>query len=397
MTFRGSSYRVASGLLAGVLSATSLFAGQQTSQPAYQQPFPSAQDTTPYPPPPANGNDGSWSPVGQGSQQAYPQTQQPYPQSQQTYPSTQQPYPQSAPNASYGNAPYGNAQVPYAPQYPQGQPAYQGPQQPVPTSLAVPAGTFITVRVNQVLSSDHNQPGDGFSAVLVQPLVVNGVVVAEPGQTIAGQVVEAQKAGRVEGTARLGITLTELTLVDGQQLPLHTQFVNRTGGTSVGRDAGAIATTTGLGAAIGAAAGWGTGAAIGAGAGAVAGTVGVLLTRGHASIIAPEQVLTFRIDTPVSIDTTHATQAFRYVQPNEYDRPVYNQTPAPMAYASAPLVTPAPYYYGYGYPYYYPYAYGPSFSLFFGSRYYGRPYYYGGGRGFYGGGRGFSGGGVRRR
>jgi hypothetical protein len=245
----------------------------------------------------------------------------------------------------------------------------------------MPAGTFVTVRVNQYLSSDHNQAGDAFSATLVQPLVVNGVVVAEPGQTIAGRVVDAQKAGRIEGTSRLQVQLTELTLVDGQQIPIQSQLISRKGPTSVGQDAGVIAGTTALGAAIGAAAGWGTGAAIGAGAGAAAGTIGVLLTRGHPSVIAPEQVLTFRIEAPVTIATDRAPQAFRYVQPNEYDRPVYNQ-PAPQAQyappALAPVFTP---YYSYGYPYYYPYYYGPSFSFFIGRGFYGRPYYYG--RGFY--------------
>lgn len=315
-------------------------------------------------------------------------------------------YQQTAPPAgtppSYGQQPAGQPnynQVPYAPQ--QGYPP-QAPQAPVPSQLTVPAGTFITVRVNQFLSSDHNQQGDAFSASLIQPLVVNGVVVAEPGQTIAGRVVESQKAGRVEGTARLRVQLTELTLVDGQQLPIQTQLISRKGDTSVGRDAAAIAGTTGLGAAVGGAAAWGTGAAIGAGAGAAVGILGVLITRGHPSVIAPEQALTFRIEAPLTIYTDRAPQAFRYVQPNEYDRPMYNQPaysqPGPALYSGAPYPAPyaaAPYpYYGgyYGYPYYSPFYYGPSFSLFFGGRgYYGRPGFYG--RSYYGRAGGY----VRRR
>ena len=35
----------------------------------------------------------------------------------------------------------------------------------------MPAGTWITVRVNQPISSDHNQQGDPFTATLAQPLV----------------------------------------------------------------------------------------------------------------------------------------------------------------------------------------------------------------------------------
>ena len=63
----------------------------------------------------------------------------------------------------------------------------------MPPQLTIPAGTYVTVRVNQVLSSDRNQPGDAFSATLVKPLVVNGVVVAQRGQTLGGRVAEARR------------------------------------------------------------------------------------------------------------------------------------------------------------------------------------------------------------
>jgi len=184
-----------------------------------------------------------------------------------------------------------------------------------------------------------------------------------------------------------------MTLVDGQQIPINTQFISRRGGTTPGgQQVGTVAATTGVGAIIGAAAGWGTGAAIGAGAGAAAGLIGVLVTRNHASVIYPEQILTFRLEAPVTISTEHGQQAFRYIQPNEYDRPADNG-PAygPGAYGSA--APPAPYYgygpyagygyptypyfgYGYGYPYW-----GPSFSLYYspgfwwGGRWYRHGYY----------------------
>jgi hypothetical protein len=254
-------------------------------------------------------------------------------------------------------------------------------QAAVPPQLSVPAGTFITVRANQFLSSDQNGQGDPFSASLVQPLVVNGVVVAEPGQTIAGRVVESQRAGRVEGTSRLRVELTELTLVDGQQVPVQTQLIDRRGDTSVGRDVAGVVSTAGLGAAIGGAAGWGRGAAIGAGAGAAVGVLGVLITRGQPSVIVPEQALTFRLEAPVTIYTDRAPQAFRYVQPNEYDRPAYSQAspyPARGPQYAAPYAGGYPSYGPYyGSPYYYsPFYYGPAFSFFWGSRYYGRPYGY---------------------
>ena len=85
----------------------------------------------------------------------------------------------------------------------------------VPTQLTLPAGAWVRVRVNQMLSSDHNQAGDAFIASLLDPLVVNGLVFAQRGQIIFGHVAETQKAGRVKGNSRLGVELTEISLVDG--------------------------------------------------------------------------------------------------------------------------------------------------------------------------------------
>ena len=269
-------------------------------------------------------------------------------------------------------------------------PPYQGPpnnypaaEPAAPPSLTIKAGTYVTVRVNQFLSSDRNQAGDAFSGTLVRPIVVDGFVVAQTGQTVGGRVAEAQKAGRVSGVSRLGLQLTDLSLVDGQQLPIQSQLITRNGRTSEGRDAAAIAGTTGLGAAVGAAADWGRGAAIGAGAGAAVGILGVLLTRGQPTIVGPESVLTFRVDAPVTVATDRAPQAFRYVEPGDYNRApsVSMQRPArPAPYPG--YAAPAPYYgyYGYPYPYYYPYYWGPGFGFYFG------------GRGFYGYGGGFRGG-----
>jgi hypothetical protein len=200
-----------------------------------------------------------------------------------------------------------------------GQAAQQGRGAAVvPETLIMPAGTIVMVRINEFLSSDRNQVGDQFTAELAQPIVVNGWVVARRGQMVTGKVMAALKAGRVKGVSQLGVELTDLTVVDGRQLPILTELWKDSGGTSHGQDAGAIATTTGLGAAIGAAADWGRGAAIGAGAGAVAGIAGVLLTRGRPTILAPETQLSFRLVDAVRIETGQAQQAYLPVMQEDY-------------------------------------------------------------------------------
>jgi hypothetical protein len=286
----------------------------------------------------------------------------------------------SAPPAGQAGAPEG------APTSPQDNSQAQ-PVQAIPAQLTLKQDTLLTVRVNQYLSSDRNQAGDTFSGTLVQPVVVDGVVVAERGQTVAGRVADAQKAGRVKGVSRLALQLTRLTLVDGDPLAIQTQLTGHRGPTSNGRDAAAMAATTGVGAAIGAsAADWGSageGAAIGAGAGAVAGLVGVLLTRGRPTEVYPETVLTFEVAAPTTIATTRAPQAFRYVDSSDY---------APQQTAQAPPreprpcagygCAPSPYWYGPAYAYW-PY-WEPGFTFWVGPRfYYGRGFY---GRGFYRGG-----------
>jgi len=241
--------------------------------------------------------------------------------------------------------------------------------------LTAKPGTILTVRINEPLSSDHNKVGDVFSATLTQPVIVLGIVVARSGQTAAGRVLEVKKAGKLSGVSRLGITLTNLTLVDGQTVPIQSQLLLRNGPTSVGRDVTAVAGATGLGAAVGAAANWGKGAAIGAAAGAAAGTIGVLLTRGYPTVVEPETPLTFEVTAPVTIKTNSAPQAFRFVEPTDYPPA---QIPPQQVVLPAPPPPPPPYpyqyyvpypppFYSYYYPYWgYPYFYGPSFSFFFG-------------------------------
>jgi hypothetical protein len=264
---------------------------------------------------------------------------------------------------------------------PEGPPPGQPPANfGIPSRLTIPAGKFINVRVDQPLSSDRNQQGDYFSATLMDPIVVDGIVVAQRGQRVSGRVVEVDKGGRVSGVARLGLQITELAAVDGQQLPVQTQFISRNAPSTVGRDVGAVAGTTALGAAIGAAAGWGRGAAIGAGAGAAAGLAGVLLSRGAPAVVFPETPLTFRIQQAVNVNTERAPQAFQPVSPYEYQQqPVLQSGPV----APSPRPGPYPYYaapYPYPYAYAYPYPYwGPSFGVVIGPRFYSGRYYYRGG------------------
>ena len=191
---------------------------------------------------------------------------------------------------------------------PPGPDAALAPEPPRGGQLTLPAGTLVTVRTSQPLSSDHNQAGDGFTAVLQQPLVADGLVVARRGQTVLGTVTEAVKAGRARGVSHLGLQIGQLTLVDGQQMPVKTNLLEHKGNTSIGRDAVGIGATAGVGAAVGAGVAGGLGAGVGAAAGGVLGTMGVLLTRGQPTIVYPETLLVFRLESPVTISTERVNE-----------------------------------------------------------------------------------------
>jgi len=284
-------------------------------------------------------------------------------------PSGQQAQAQTAPDQSQNPEPVetqdpaAQPAMPAQPPAPAAQPGAQSTPPPygVPPQLTVKPGTYISVRINQALATNHNQPGDTFTATLMQPLVVDGIVVANRGQLVYGRVADLAKQ-HADKPSWIKLELTSFTLADGTQVQAQTQLVARQGGTTpAGVQAGTVAGTTVAGAAIGGAAAWGTGAAIGAGAGAAAGMIGVILTRNHPTIIYPETALTFQTMAPMTISTTSSPQAFRYVGPEDYNHPG-------MQTATGSRRVPPPgysYYYapGYGYPYPYPY-YGYSYPWY---------------------------------
>ena len=182
------------------------------------------------------------------------------------------------------------------------------PPPPAPRQVTLTAGTLIPARTVEGLSSDRNQAGDGFTATLDAPLVVNGLVIAERGAHLEGKVVQADKAGRVKGVSELSIELTQLTTSDGQHVPIDTESFVKHGQTSKKEDAAKIGGGAALGAIIGAIAGGGTGAAIGTAVGGAAGTGAVIGTRGKAVAIAPETRISFRLKNTVTLTERRGNQ-----------------------------------------------------------------------------------------
>ena len=172
---------------------------------------------------------------------------------------------------------------------------------PTPRTITIPAGTLVPVRIAESLSSDHSAEGDTFRATLDQPLVVDGLVIAEKGARAEGRVVEADRAGRVKGVSQLVLELTGFNTADGQHIAIRTESFSRQGPASKKEDAVKVGAGSAIGAALGAIIGGGKGAAIGAGAGGAAGAGDVLLTRGKPVNLPVESRISFRLREPVAV------------------------------------------------------------------------------------------------
>ncbi len=181
-------------------------------------------------------------------------------------------------------------------------PAPAAPPAPAPPRTAtLEAGTMMSIRLANTLSTKTNVTGDTFEARLESPLIVNGREVASSGTTLMGRVVESDPGGRVKGVASMAIELIHLHTADGEMLDISTNLISLEAESSKTKDATKVGIGSVLGAAIGAIAGGGKGAAIGGAAGAGAGTGMVLATRGDAAEIGSETVLDFELSSPVTV------------------------------------------------------------------------------------------------
>ena len=164
----------------------------------------------------------------------------------------------------------------------------------------VPAGTALTVRLTQGLSSKTSQVNDTFTATLAEAVLVDGKPVIPAGTSVSGKVSEAVPQGRFKGEATLHLMLDSITL-NGQEQSIQTSSFTEVAKGKGTRSAVMIGGGAGVGALIGGLAGGGKGAAIGALAGAGAGTAGAGLTGNKDIVLPAEAALSFKLEQAFEI------------------------------------------------------------------------------------------------
>jgi hypothetical protein len=145
---------------------------------------------------------------------------------------------------------------------------------------AIPAGTPVTIHLRLSLSSASSRTGDPFEAVLDEPILVHGRMLAPRGAVLTGKVLEARASDqfREPGYLRLGLTAISL---NGRLVPIQTSSIFMKRGSHEQRNVTIIRDGSGNKGAL---------------IGASVDTPGTTYATGSTDVgVAPERRLTFRL------------------------------------------------------------------------------------------------------
>lgn len=164
-----------------------------------------------------------------------------------------------------------------------------------PADVSVPAGTNLTIRINQRISVKTSRAGDRFDGEIVEPVLGdNNTVVVPKGTPVGGIVEVSHRRGHFRGASILELRLTSMTL-NGNRYRLDTRDLTRTKKGKGKRSAAFIGGGTGLGMLVGGVATGGVGLLVGGLAGAGAGTAVGGLTGNRDIEIPSESIVHFRL------------------------------------------------------------------------------------------------------
>src|SRR6266566_4209770 len=95
-----------------------------------------------------------------------------------------------------------------------------------PTTIAVPLGSNLKVRLNDTLSSKDSRVGDKFTVTVIDPVKYNEA-------TINGHIASIIRSGKIKGRTTMNLAFDRIAMPDGRTGVLH-GYVSRVYGTNSG-------------------------------------------------------------------------------------------------------------------------------------------------------------------
>ena len=164
----------------------------------------------------------------------------------------------------------------------------------------VPAGTVLNVRTTQPIAADSSQAGMTLTAVVDDPVAVDGQIVIPRGAIAMLDVVNVERSSNMKGRDRITFKVHSIQTHSGTY-PVATSQVELKGHSEGKKAARKVIGGAGIGAAVGGIFGGGTGAAIGAATGG--GTGAVISGSGKTHLVVPAETrLQFRLQASARVE-----------------------------------------------------------------------------------------------
>src|SRR6266576_3652922 len=116
------------------------------------------------------------------------------------------------------------------------------PESAPASSLMIPSGTVLKVRMIDGVDSETSQLGQTFQASLDDPIVIEGQTVVPRGADIVAKLIEDKQSGKISGRTELTLDLVSIR-VRGRMVDLNTQEVTTSSDSRTGKSAKVIGGT----------------------------------------------------------------------------------------------------------------------------------------------------------
>jgi hypothetical protein len=170
------------------------------------------------------------------------------------------------------------------------------------------AGTILLVQIESEISSINSAVNDTFTTILVDPIIVNGIVILPSKTMIQGRIIKVEKSARGGTSGILEVAFDKVTFLDGSSRDLKGELVDVSGKSTFLRGKSStlenvviVGSGIGVGTAIGVAAGGSNRSIIGGLLGAGIGISSVFIKKGDEAVLKANSKLKVRIKETVNL------------------------------------------------------------------------------------------------